>query len=85
MLRASYSLGAMEPAGPLWAVVVAAGTGDRYGGPKQYQAVGGRRVLDWSLTACRTVVDGIVLVVSSDRVGDPEPAADVVVAGGSTR
>lgn len=69
----------------VWAVVVAAGTGDRFGGPKQYEELGGRRVLDWSLAAARHCCDGVVLVVPPDRVEDPEPDADRVVAGGASR
>lgn len=68
-----------------WAIVVAAGSGDRFGGPKQYEPLGAVRVVDWSLLAAREVCDGVVLVVHPDRVGDPEPGADVVVAGGLTR
>lgn len=65
--------------------MVAAGSGTRFGHPKQYQPLGDRRVLDWSLQAARSVSDGIVLVVSGDYVDRPEPAADQVVAGGTTR
>lgn len=68
-----------------WAVVVAAGSGTRFGGPKQYERLAGRRVLDWSLDVVRPAVAGVVLVVAPTRIGDPEPAADVVVAGGATR
>jgi 2-C-methyl-D-erythritol 4-phosphate cytidylyltransferase len=68
----------------VWTIVVAAGSGTRFGRPKQYQPLGGRRVLDWSLAAARSV-GGVVLVVAPDRVGTPEPAADVVVAGADTR
>jgi 2-C-methyl-D-erythritol 4-phosphate cytidylyltransferase len=70
-----------------WVIVVAAGTGSRFGGavPKQYLAVGDQRVLDLSLANARSRADGVVLVVAGDRLGDPEPAADVVVAGGATR
>jgi 2-C-methyl-D-erythritol 4-phosphate cytidylyltransferase len=71
--------------GPIWAVVVAAGSGERFGAPKQYELVAGRRVLDWSLDAARSVAAGIVLVVTPGREGVPEPGADVVVAGGDTR
>jgi 2-C-methyl-D-erythritol 4-phosphate cytidylyltransferase len=69
----------------VWAIVVAAGSGDRFGGPKQYEPLGALRVLDWSLAAAREVCDGVVLVVHPERAGDPEPEADVVVAGGLTR
>ena len=68
----------------MWAVLVAAGSGARFGRPKQYEPLGGRRVLDWSLDACRAACDGVVLVVAPDRAGDDEKA-DVVVAGGATR
>ena len=68
-----------------WAVVVAAGRGTRYGAPKQYERLGGRRVVDWSIAAARASCDGVVLVVAPERVGDGEPAADVVVAGAATR
>lgn len=71
--------------GPVWVVIVAAGTGTRFGGPKQYEVLAGRRVLDWSLAAARTVADGIVLVVAPGQETDPEPAADLVVAGGASR
>ena len=70
---------------PVWAVVVAAGEGSRFGGAKQYEECGGRRVLDWSLEAARTVADGVVLVVPLARTGQAEPAADRVTAGGPTR
>ncbi len=71
----------------IWAIVVAAGSGTRFGGavPKQYLPLGGRRLLDWSLETARAACDGVVLVVSPDRAADPEPGADQVVPGGSTR
>ena len=56
--------------GSVWAIVVAAGSGSRFGGPKQYEQLGDRRVLDWSLDGARVASDGIVLVVPpapSDR------------------
>lgn len=68
-----------------WAVVVAAGRGSRFGRAKQYETLGGRRVLDWSLRAARATCDGVVLVVAPEMAAEPEPAADVVVAGGLTR
>jgi 2-C-methyl-D-erythritol 4-phosphate cytidylyltransferase len=68
-----------------WAIVVAAGSGDRFGGPKQYEPLGAMRVLDWSLLAAREACDGVVLVVHPDRLADAEPDADAVVAGGLTR
>jgi 2-C-methyl-D-erythritol 4-phosphate cytidylyltransferase len=71
----------------VWAIVVAAGSGSRFGGdePKQYLRLGDKRVIDWSIAAAREATDGVVLVVPPDRVGDAEPAVDAVVAGGGTR
>lgn len=71
-------------AAPVWVVVVAAGSGRRFGGAKQYEPLAGRRVIDWSLAAARTVADGVVVVVPPDAMTE-EPAADIVVAGGATR
>jgi 2-C-methyl-D-erythritol 4-phosphate cytidylyltransferase len=71
--------------GSVWAIVVAAGSGSRFGAAKQYQPLGGRRVLDWSLEAARATADGVVVVVPPERAGDAEPLADAVAAGGDTR
>jgi 2-C-methyl-D-erythritol 4-phosphate cytidylyltransferase/2-C-methyl-D-erythritol 2,4-cyclodiphosphate synthase len=70
----------------VWAVVVAAGTGSRFGGAKQYAPLAGRRVIDWALAgALRAAPGGVVLVVPPDRLEVDEPAASRVVAGGRTR
>jgi 2-C-methyl-D-erythritol 4-phosphate cytidylyltransferase len=74
------------PAQPLvWVIVVAAGSGSRFGGPKQYAPLAGRRVVDWSIDAARSVADGVVLVVAPSDADAVEPAVDVVVVGGATR
>jgi len=64
----------------VWTVVVAAGSGTRFGGAKQFEMVGDRRVVDWSTTAANSVSDGVVVVV-------PEAYAERErgIAGGSTR
>ncbi|HEX7275981.1 MAG TPA: 2-C-methyl-D-erythritol 4-phosphate cytidylyltransferase [Acidimicrobiales bacterium] len=69
--------------GSVWAIVVAGGGGTRFGGPKQFEDLGGRRVLDWSLAAAREACDGVVLVVPADHVAGEE--GPLVVAGGATR
>ncbi len=69
----------------VWVIVVAAGSGRRFGAAKQYEPLAGRRVLDWSLDAARTVADGVVLVVAEAYAGAAEPGADAVVAGAATR
>ena len=68
----------------VWAIVVAAGTGARFGGAKQYALLGGKRVVDWSLATARAACGAVVLVVPPDRADSLE-AADHVVAGGATR
>lgn len=70
---------------PVWVVVVAGGGGARFGGPKQFVDVAGRRVLEWSVAAARGVADGVVVVVPPADVGTDVEGADAVVAGGDTR
>jgi 2-C-methyl-D-erythritol 4-phosphate cytidylyltransferase len=72
-------------------VVVAGGSGSRFGGLKQFLQLDGRSVIAWSVSAARSVADGVVVVVPAD----PGPAADgsdarawgadAVVAGGASR
>jgi 2-C-methyl-D-erythritol 4-phosphate cytidylyltransferase len=69
----------------VWTVVVAGGSGARFGAAKQFEQLGDRRVVDWALEAAQTASTGVVLVVPPDRVVTGEPLADVVVAGGATR
>jgi len=80
-------VGDIQPGGrPLvWSVVVAAGSGSRFGGAKQYESLGGRRVLDWSVAAARAATDGVVLVVHPSQIGRTEASADACVVGGTTR
>src|SRR5215207_6370116 len=68
-----------------WAVVVAAGSGSRFGERKQYLRLSGARVLDWALREPLAWCDGVVLVVPPDVVGDAEREVTAVVAGGATR
>lgn len=66
------------------AIVVSAGTGVRFGGLKQLGSLGGRRVIDVSLSVANKAVDFVVCVKVPDvDFGDLE--ANVVVNGGSTR
>jgi len=71
----------------IWAVVVAAGEGRRFGQPKQFAVLGGRPVIEWSLEASRSVARGVVAVVPESFVGSPGigKGADRVMAGGPTR
>jgi 2-C-methyl-D-erythritol 4-phosphate cytidylyltransferase len=69
----------------IWAIVVAAGSGSRYGGPKQLELLDGRRLVDLAVEQPRHVADGVVLVVPPDGVDDAWPAVDAVVPGGASR
>lgn len=79
------SEGGPETGRTVWVVIVAAGSGSRFGGAKQYATLAGRRVVDWSIDVARTVADGVVLVVPQGDEERPEPAVDAVAAGGATR
>jgi 2-C-methyl-D-erythritol 4-phosphate cytidylyltransferase len=65
------------------AVVVAAGSGARFGGPKQLCELGGRRIVDRAVDVARATCDAVVLVVPPDA---DWTVPDVhAVAGGATR
>jgi 2-C-methyl-D-erythritol 4-phosphate cytidylyltransferase len=73
---------------PVWAVVVAGGSGTRFGRPKQFADLAGRPVVAWSVDAARSVADGVVLVLPAADVARAEAGAygaDRVVAGGPSR
>lgn len=72
------------------AIIVAAGRGTRAGGdlPKQWQALGQKRVIDWTLAAFESVpeVGRMVVVLHPDELDRIAPRAGLsVVAGGETR
>jgi len=74
----------------LWGIVVAGGSGMRYGTLKQLEPLGGRRVLDLAVSALidgppDASVDGVVVVVPAAVIGAVELPGDVVVAGGDSR
>jgi 2-C-methyl-D-erythritol 4-phosphate cytidylyltransferase len=75
----------LEANGPVWAIVVAAGRGARFGGAKQHGVLEGRSVLERSVDAARAACDGVVVVVAAQDAGRPVDGADVVVSGGATR
>jgi 2-C-methyl-D-erythritol 4-phosphate cytidylyltransferase len=64
----------------VWTVVVGGGSGQRYGRPKQYEPLGGERVIDRSRRVAEQASDGVVVVVPANDV-DRESG----VAGGDTR
>jgi 2-C-methyl-D-erythritol 4-phosphate cytidylyltransferase len=72
---------------PVWSIVVAGGSGRRFGQLKQFSPLGGRLVLEWAVEACRAYSAGVVLVLPADAAlpEGPQHGADVVVAGGESR
>ncbi len=75
----------VQPAQVVWSVVVAGGSGRRFGEMKQFSTLGGRPVLEWAIEACRPVSAGVVLVLPAESPGRDTHGADLVVAGGPTR
>jgi 2-C-methyl-D-erythritol 4-phosphate cytidylyltransferase len=70
--------------GAVWGIVVAAGSGSRFGAPKQFADLAGVRVVDRSVVAATDTCDAVVLVVPAGCEWDGPPVA-VVVVGGATR
>ena len=72
----------------VWSVVVAGGSGQRFGTVKQFALLGGRPLVEWAGSACRPSSAGVVLVLPPGATTDgnyPDYGADVVVEGGGTR
>lgn len=70
--------------GTVWAVVVAAGHGARFGGAKQFLSLAGTTVVERSIAASRSVAGGVVVVLPAGEAGEPW-GADTAVEGGATR
>jgi 2-C-methyl-D-erythritol 4-phosphate cytidylyltransferase len=80
--------GGPAPAGPgeSWAIVLAAGGGTRFGGPKQFADLAGRPMLEHTVRTASAACDGIVAVLPAALLDRwTAPAGVVVVAGGATR
>lgn len=79
----------MTSSSVVWTVVVAAGSGTRFGGPKHLADLAGLRVLDRSVITASAVSAGVVVVVAVDQVGDIASTIATesvhVVAGGDSR
>ena len=67
----------------VWTIVVAAGSGARFGGAKQLELLGDRTVRQWAEDAARAAGDGVVVVVPEPAPGVGLGAGEVV--GGATR
>jgi len=75
--------------GTTWTIVVAGGSGTRLGRTKQYELIGGQRVVDVAMAVAARCSDGVVLVVPAADVecerARPRDSHTVVVGGGPTR
>ena len=77
---------------PVWAIVVAAGEGNRFGGAKQFQPLGDRAVIDWAVQGAARCCQGVVVLLPeaatvgenawSPPVSSGGGGAEVVVAAG---
>jgi 2-C-methyl-D-erythritol 4-phosphate cytidylyltransferase len=69
-----------EGVGPVWTIVVAGGSGRRFGGMKQFEMLDHRRVIDVSVEVATACSHGVVVVVPAD-----DAERERAVPGGSTR
>jgi 2-C-methyl-D-erythritol 4-phosphate cytidylyltransferase len=72
----------------VWSIVVAGGSGRRFGEMKQFSTLSGRPVVEWAVEACRPVSAGVVLVVPVklwESTKQNAHGADAVLVGGATR
>jgi 2-C-methyl-D-erythritol 4-phosphate cytidylyltransferase len=66
----------------IWAIVLAGGVARRFGErPKQFEPVGGVRMVDRTVAAARRTCHGVVVVLPPGRAWDGEPV-DAVAEGG---
>jgi 2-C-methyl-D-erythritol 4-phosphate cytidylyltransferase len=64
----------------VWTIVVAAGSGLRFGSAKQFEPLGNKRVVDWAVEAASEHSMGVVVVVPAGQANGPGQ-----VEGGATR
>ncbi len=64
----------------IWTIVVAAGSGTRFGSPKQFSLINERRIVDWAVETARVSSDGVVVVLPAEQA-----EREGAVAGGATR
>ncbi|HSH59358.1 MAG TPA: NTP transferase domain-containing protein, partial [Acidimicrobiales bacterium] len=75
----------MGDAGPrgeeVWAVILAAGTGMRFGGVKQFTFLDGRRLVDVVVDTAASVCDAVVVVLPAGVEWDGAPVAAATEGG----
>jgi len=68
----------------VWGIVVAGGSGSRFGGAKQFETLGVTRVIDRAVAVTESACDAVVVVVPPGQPWDGEPVA-AVADGGARR
>jgi len=74
----------VDSGSPTCGIVVAGGSGSRFGVPKQFETVAGARLVDRAVEAVIAACDDVVLVLPAGVAWDGRPVA-ATVPGGSTR
>lgn len=67
--------------GPVWAIVLAGGRGARFGRLKQFEPLGGMRLLDHTVAAARRTCDRVALVLPEGVEWDGDPVDALAVGG----
>ena len=82
------------PSRSIWTIVVAGGSGRRFGSMKQFEELGSRRVIDHAVDTALACSQGVVVVVPDDDVEEERRRSGnragtdgsvVIVGGGPTR
>jgi 2-C-methyl-D-erythritol 4-phosphate cytidylyltransferase len=74
----------MEGHPDVWGIVLAAGSGSRFGAKKQFMRAKGQRLVDMAVEAAKAVCHEVVLVLPAGEPWDG-PEVTCLVEGGSTR
>lgn len=64
----------------MWTIIVAAGSGLRFGSAKQFERVGGKRIVDWAVEEAEKHSLGVIVVLPKGQANGPGQ-----VEGGATR
>jgi len=67
-----------------WGIVVAGGSGSRFGAPKQFEPIAGARLVDRAVAAALLACDDVIVVLPSGFQWDGPPVS-AAVTGGATR
>jgi 2-C-methyl-D-erythritol 4-phosphate cytidylyltransferase len=66
-----------------WGIVVAGGTGSRFGAAKQFESIGAGRLVDLAVDATTAACDGVVVVLPEGCGWNGAPVSAAVVGGPS--